>query len=74
MCSDKTLYTGVSNALENRLAKHNNGTGAKYTKGRAPVTLMYTEKYDSHSEALKREYEIKQLKKKDKIKLYVGLV
>lgn len=64
-CADGTLYTGIAKDIEKRLAEHNSGgkTAAKYTRSRTPVTLVYSEKADSHSAAAKREYEIKQLRK-----------
>lgn len=63
-CSDGSLYTGQTNDLKKRLFDHNSSDfGAKYTKGRRPVELVYKEAYKSRSEALKREYEIKNLKK-----------
>lgn len=68
-CSDSTLYTGVTNDLVNRIHKHNTGTGAKYTKGRSPVTLSYFEEFTDRSSAQKREYEIKQLSKNQKVLL-----
>jgi putative endonuclease len=68
-CSDGTLYTGYTNNLEKRINVHNSGKGAKYTRGRLPVELIYFEKYDSKSEAMKREYYIKCLTKEDKMKL-----
>jgi len=68
-CSDKTLYTGITNNLDKRISQHNNGSGAKYTKGRSPVKLLYTESFNNRSEASKREYQIKQLTKKEKHKL-----
>jgi len=60
-CKDGTLYTGITNDLEKRLASHNAGTGAKYTRGRRPVTLLEFKTVESQSEALKLEYKIKQL-------------
>lgn len=60
-CSDETLYTGWTNDLEKRLRAHNSGKGAKYTKNRRPVELVYFEEYDTKQEAMKREYAIKQL-------------
>lgn len=66
-CSDKTLYTGITNNLEKRIKKHNAGTGARYTKGRRPVTLVKFFECPSKSEALKLEYLIKQLPRKEKL-------
>lgn len=68
-CSDKTLYTGYTNDLEKRVKTHNEGKGAKYTRGRLPVKLLYSEAFDSKSLALKREYSIKQKSKEDKLAL-----
>ena len=68
-CADKTLYTGITNNMENRLAKHTNGTGAKYTRGRAPYTIIYTELHSTKGAALKREAEIKSLNRRQKWKL-----
>ena len=60
-CKDGSLYTGITNDLEKRLASHNAGLGAKYTQGRRPVTLLEFKTVESQSEALKLEYQIKQL-------------
>lgn len=68
-CSDGTLYTGWTNDLEKRLDAHNSGKGAKYTKTRRPVTLAYYEEFETKELAMKREYAIKQLRKKEKLKL-----
>ncbi len=68
-CSDKTFYTGYTDDLEGRLARHNQGLGAKYTRGRLPVKLLYSERFESKSQALKREAAIKKMKRKDKEKL-----
>lgn len=68
-CSDNTLYTGYTTDIERRMREHNSGKGAKYTRGRGPVELVYREKKDSKSSAMKREYEIKQLKREEKIEL-----
>lgn len=68
-CKDKTLYTGYTTDLEKRIATHNIGKGAKYTKGRAPVILKYYEAFETKEEAMKRECSIKKLNKKDKLKL-----
>lgn len=68
-CSDKTLYTGWTNDINRRVDCHNSGKGAKYTRGRLPVKLVYFELLDNKSLALKREIEIKKLSKKDKLLL-----
>lgn len=68
-CSDGSLYTGWTNNLEKRIAAHNNGKGAKYTRVRLPVKLVYYEEYEDKIEAMKREYKIKQLSRKEKVKL-----
>ena len=67
-CADDTLYTGITNDLEKRLQQHNGElkNGAKYTRGRQPVTLVYTEASSSRSEASKREYAIKRLSRSEK--------
>lgn len=60
-CSDDTLYTGITTELERRILEHNGSTqGAKYTRVRRPVQLVYSEKYENRSLASKREYEIKK--------------
>ena len=71
-CSDQTLYTGWTNHLEKRIEAHNAGKGAKYTKARRPVELVYFETFEHKSEALKREYQIKQLKRSEKEKLILS--
>lgn len=68
-CKDNSLYTGYTNDLENRLKAHQDGKGAKYTRGRGPFQVVYIEKFDTKEEALKREYDIKQLKRKGKLLL-----
>ena len=68
-CSDGTLYTGWTNNLEKRLEAHNAGKGAKYTKARRPVKLVYQEQFETKEEAMSREYHIKQLGRKEKLKL-----
>ncbi|OOB77394.1 MAG: hypothetical protein BEN19_02045 [Epulopiscium sp. Nuni2H_MBin003] len=68
-CNDNTLYTGYTINLENRINTHNLGKGAKYTKGRLPVKLVYFETYELKSDALKREIQIKKLGRLDKLKL-----
>ena len=68
-CGDGTLYTGITDDLPHRLEMHRAGKGAKYTRGRTPLTLAYRENVPSYSEALKREYRIKQLSRAEKQKL-----
>ena len=68
-CADNTLYTGITNNFKNRLIAHQNGQGAKYTKGRGPFEVFYKEKCSSRSIATKRELEIKNLKRYQKLKL-----
>lgn len=69
LCKDNTLYTGWTNSLEKRIKTHNNGKGAKYTRGRLPVELVYFEEFLTKSEALKRECEIKKMTREQKNKL-----
>lgn len=68
-CNDNTLYTGWTNHLEKRMKDHNNKKGAKYTRNRVPVTLVYYEEFETKEEALKREIEIKKLSRKEKLNL-----
>ena len=68
-CNDGTLYTGITTDVDRRLTEHLNGTGAKYTKIRGVKRLCYQEKQPDRSLASKREYEIKQLSREDKLKL-----
>jgi putative endonuclease len=68
-CADDTLYTGITNDLRKRLASHNAGSAAKYTKTRRPVELMFVESCADRSEALKREMEIKSLARAEKLAL-----
>ena len=68
-CSDDTLYCGWTTDLEKRLDAHNNGSGAKYTRSRRPVELVYFEEYDSKEEAMSREWKIKQMSRKHKMEL-----
>ena len=71
-CSDGSLYTGISNSLSERINTHNSGKGAKYTKSRLPVTLVYKEYTSDKSRSLKREIEIKKLTRSRKIELING--
>ena len=68
-CGDGTLYTGIAVDAQKRLAMHQSGTGAKYTRGRGPLTMVYCENCGSHSEALKREYAVKKLTHAEKERL-----
>ena len=68
-CNDGSLYTGYAKDVEARVAKHNDGKGAKYPKIRRPVELVYQEMYETKSDALKREYEIKTFSRQRKLKM-----
>lgn len=68
-CADNSLYTGITIDMENRLARHAKGTGAKYTRGRAPYEVIYTEMHSTKGSALKREAEIKSLSRNEKLNL-----
>ncbi|HKL13484.1 MAG TPA: GIY-YIG nuclease family protein [Halanaerobiales bacterium] len=68
-CADGTYYTGYTNNLKRRIKQHNEGEGAKYTKGRRPVKLVHSEQFETQSKAMQREYEIKQFKKARKIEI-----
>jgi putative endonuclease len=68
-CADDSLYCGWTTDLEGRIAAHNNGTGAKYTKSRRPVELVYFEEYENRHEALSREWHIKRLSRAEKLHL-----
>ena len=68
-CKDGTLYTGITDDLSRRLAQHRAGKGAKYTRGRAPLTLVYQESCENHSQALRREMELKRLSRAEKLRL-----
>ena len=68
-CKDGSLYTGWTNDLEQRVAAPNTGKGAKYTKARRPVELVYFEEFETKEQAMKREYAIKQMARKDKLEL-----
>ena len=71
-CADSTLYTGWTNDLDKRIKAHNSGKGAKYTKTRRPVKLVYYEEHETKNEAMSREYAIKQLKREQKEQLMTG--
>ncbi|NQW22317.1 MAG: GIY-YIG nuclease family protein [SAR202 cluster bacterium] len=68
-CADGTLYTGITNDLERRMAEHEAGQGAKYTRGRGPLQLVYQEICQDRGVAAKREFEIKSLDRKAKLAL-----
>jgi putative endonuclease len=68
-CSDSTLYTGITNDIRKRLRAHNSGKGAKYTRKRLPVRLLYKEEHPTRSDALRRESAIKRMTRKEKIEL-----
>ena len=68
-CGDGSLYTGWTNNLEKRIQAHNAGKGAKYTKSRLPVKLVYSETFATKEEAMRREYQIKQLTRNKKLEL-----
>ena len=65
-CKDDTLYTGITTDEEKRLEAHRTGKGAKYTRGRSPLELVYRESCGSHSDALKREHQVKMLTREEK--------
>lgn len=69
LCSDQTLYTGYTNNIQDRELTHNQGKGAKYTKARLPIKIVHIEEFKTRSEAMKREYAIKQLSKQQKLKM-----
>jgi len=74
-CADSTLYTGITTDLQRRLEEHNTSAkGARYTRSRRPVKLVYHEEYSDRSSASKREYEIKKMNKKLKCKLIKNMV
>ena len=68
-CCDGSLYTGWTNNIEKRINDHNNGKGAKYTKSRRPVVLAYYEEFHTKEEAMRREWEIKQMTREQKMKM-----
>ena len=72
-CADSSLYTGIAKNVEKRIKQHNAGRGAKYTRSRLPVELVYSESADTRETALRREIEIKRLKRGEKLKLIASL-
>lgn len=73
-CADNTLYAGYTTDLDKRIKVHNKGKGAKYTRARLPVKLIYSEIAENKSEALKREYKIKQLTRTQKEELINNII
>lgn len=71
-CRDNSLYCGWTNDIDNRVEKHNQGKGAKYTRSRRPVKLVYYETFETRSLAQKRECVIKKLSRKQKLKLIIS--
>jgi len=71
-CRDGTYYTGWTMDMEKRILEHNQGKGAKYTRGRSPVVLKYYEQFATKEEAMSREYFVKQLSRREKQKLIEG--
>ncbi|GHV45767.1 GIY-YIG domain-containing protein [Synergistales bacterium] len=72
-CRDGTLYTGWTDELGKRIHAHNNGKGAKYTRGRRPVTLVYSEEFSSKNDAMRREAVIKKMPRLSKLNLTDGV-
>ena len=68
-CRDGSLYTGITDDVSRRLAQHNAGKGAKYTRGRGPVQLRYQEECGTHGDALRREAQVKRLTRQEKLAL-----
>jgi len=68
-CRDGSLYTGITTDVDKRLEAHRAGKGAKYTRGRGPLELVYSEACGDHSTALRREMEVKALPREEKLKL-----
>ena len=68
-CGDGSLYTGITTDVEKRLEAHRSGKGAKYTRGRGPLELVYSQECGDHSAALRREIEIKALSREEKLKM-----
>ena len=73
-CRDNSLYSGITNDIEHRLKEHNKGAGAKYTSGRRPVKLVYTEKINNISNARKREIQVKNWPRHKKERLIAGFL
>lgn len=69
-CADGSFYTGWTNNLEKRIRDHNSGKGARYTRSRCPVELAYYEEFSTKNEAMKREWQIKQMTRTEKMSLF----
>lgn len=72
-CCDETLYCGYTNDVKKRFETHQSGKGAKYTRGRLPLELVYSEEFETKSAAMKRECEIKKMSREMKLKIIKGL-
>ena len=70
LCGDDTIYTGITTDVERRFREHREGTASKYTRAKKAVKILYTEKFTTRSEALKRESEIKSWKREKKLTLF----
>lgn len=68
-CRDGTLYTGITDDVSRRLEQHNSGKGAKYTRGRGPLKLIYQERCGTHGDALRREIQIKRMTRQEKLRI-----
>lgn len=73
-CADGTLYCGWTTDLSARIKAHNSGRGAKYTRSRLPVALIYSESYENRHDALRREWQLKQLSREEKLALIADTV
>jgi putative endonuclease len=73
-CADGTYYTGYTTDVERRVAEHDAGEGAKYTRGRTPVELVHVEEYETRSAAMSREHGIKSLSRREKERLVDGAI
>ncbi|MFA5953921.1 MAG: GIY-YIG nuclease family protein [Patescibacteria group bacterium] len=72
LCEDNSIYTGITVNIENRLRRHKNGSGAKYTRARKPVQVLYTEQHETRKAAAKREAQIKRWKRGKKLELILS--
>lgn len=71
-CGDGTLYTGITDDVQRRLAQHSSGRGAKYTRGRGPLRLVYSEECGTRAEASRREYAVHRMTREQKLNLISG--